>query len=247
MSVDRYREAIDNGAAQPYVGKSLPRTEWRTGDVLLGGRTEVIKALLDEGCGGEQEQGGEKEKTTGWEVLLGIARDESQQVGKGTVGEAWYEHIHGPAGWRAVGRMALAFYLLVNTIMAVPGLLQPDAAGGGLVAWKRWNEMRWWFRDPIGTGNAHMLPHEEFWRAVGLPEECFQYSCTTIELASVDLFKDMARVQDYLKHCWRLMYGYDMLMRECGMEPDWADLLTRSFYERGVELDVEKIKSYSSK
>ena len=38
---------------------------------------------------------------------------------------------------------------------------------------------------------------------------------------------DMEAMRDYLKTLFALMYRYDVLMRECGMDPKWEEELAR--------------------
>ena len=233
MSVDRYREALDAG--------DLPMRKWLHGDgpvpviyASFEAGADVTKALLDEGCGGEQ-RGGEEEM--GWEILLRMVREEKRMGAGMVLGSVTYGQSH-QQGWRVVGEMALEGYMLVNTIMDVPGLMQDE---GGVVAWKRWDRIRSWCHCFAKDNNTQMLPHAEFWRAVGvLEEDCFS-EVNDEKMASVDLFQDMDRVQEYLKKCWRLMYGCDLLMKECGIDPDWAGLLSRQFM---MKLDESKIKTY---
>ena len=38
---------------------------------------------------------------------------------------------------------------------------------------------------------------------------------------------DMEAMREYLKNLFALMYRYDVLMRECGMDPKWEEELSR--------------------
>lgn len=279
LSVDEYREALRDA-------RVLPLGSWvhgyRSGledfenlesfsDFENVGKfakfelgADLTKALLDEGCRGE-ERGGE-EKENGWESLLGLAHDEKPKYTRGEggaerggagliLGSITYGQSH-QQGWKAVGEMALESYLLLNIIMAVPSLSSPPPpadnnnknnsnTGFTSALWKRWTPLKTWCRSFAKDNNTQTLPHVEFWRAVGvLSEDCFSEITDKKKWAAVDLFRDMGRVQEYLKKCWRLMYGCDLLMRECGVDPDWGRVLARflGVIGGGVRVDEGRIR-----
>ncbi|KAH9477184.1 Gramillins biosynthetic cluster protein [Psilocybe cubensis] len=75
---------------------------------------------------------------------------------------------------------------------------------------------------------AQQVTHQEFLRECGVlqggtswvPEETYVHS-------------DYARLQRYLKKLFELMYRYDMLLAECGAEPEWDIELAYQFPLRG--------------
>lgn len=244
MSVEGYREARLDGRVMP-LGNWLHGYESVLEDRSFEAGADMTKALLDEGCRGEGRGAGgkeEKEEETAWGILLRMARSE-KQMGAGArmvLGSVSYGQSH-QQGWKTVGWMALEGYMLLNTIMAVPGLMQDDKAG--VAMWKRWNRIRRWCRSFTMDNNTQTLPHAQFWRAVGvMREDCFLEINDGI-MASADLFQDMDRVQEYSKKCWRLMYGCDLLMKECGIDPDWAGQLPWLLGDlAGMKLDEAKIR-----
>lgn len=219
---------------------------------------DLTKAL-DEGCKGEER--GEEEEENGWEILVRMVRDEKHQQTGGEeeetaagliLGSITYGQSH-QQGWKAVGEMALEGYLLLNVIMAVPGLNSPSpppddnhmSFTSTLSLYKRWTPLKTWCRFFSKDNNTQTLPHEEFWRAVGvLSEDCFSEVTDKEKWARMDLFRDMDLVQRYLKKCWRLMYGCDLLMRECGVDPDWERVLVRVLggLAGGMRVDEGRIR-----
>lgn len=262
LSVEGYREVLRDARVLPLDGwvhgyRSLAMDESieNIGNIGKFAQFEVgadlTKALLDEGCRGEG-RGGEEEN--GWEILLRMVRDEKHEDtgregggGAGLIlGSISYGQSH-QQGWKAVGEMALEGYLLLNIIMAVPDLnsTPPAEDKTGVALWKQWDPLKTWCRSFAKDNNTQTLPHAEFWRAVGvLSEDC----CSKVndkKMAAVDLFQDMDRVQGYLKKCWRLMYGCDLLMRECGVDPAWGRVLAMGLGDLGggVRIDEGKIRT----
>jgi hypothetical protein len=75
------------------------------------------------------------------------------------------------------------------------------------------------------------LPHRRFWRPL-LDDEVFNKPSTervpkpgeTDPLAS-----NRPAIKNYVKMCFELLYRYNMLMQECGVEFNWERLIPPSF------------------
>jgi hypothetical protein len=60
-----------------------------------------------------------------------------------------------------------------------------------------------------GDYDAHNLPHRMFFR-------------TRREMpADFDPRADLSALKEYLSACFEMLYRYDMLLSECGVDPKW--------------------------
>ncbi|KAJ6626857.1 hypothetical protein B0H10DRAFT_1870269 [Mycena sp. CBHHK59/15] len=113
-------------------------------------------------------------------------------------------------GWDHVKFYALQAYLFFNVVLS-----QPDLCVGGQYRSMRsyrsvlYNVTSW------GDYDAQSFPHREF---LGTPQH---------GEGGEDLLNDMEKLQQYLKKCFELLYRYDMLARECGVDPDWESSIVR--------------------
>ncbi|KAJ7655243.1 hypothetical protein DFH06DRAFT_495919 [Mycena polygramma] len=109
-------------------------------------------------------------------------------------------------GWDHSMHWALDAYIFFNVLLS-----QPELHADG--RYKSMRSYQW-----IGRGltasmdyDAQSYPHREFF-------------CGALEGRVPDDFDplgDLDQLQDYLKMCFRLLYRYDMLARECGRSLDW--------------------------
>lgn len=72
-----------------------------------------------------------------------------------------------------------------------------------------------------GTFSAHAIPHVRFLEEYS----AFTYTETGL-CASQIVHGNYGALQDYLKTLFALMYRYDVLMRECGLDSKWEKELT---------------------
>ena len=108
-------------------------------------------------------------------------------------------------GFDYVASTALVAYIFFNVLEAIP-------------AASNWLELQS-YRKALyiltcsGDYDAHTLPHRIFFhtnanRHNGKPYE-------------FDPKADLSALKEYLKMCFAMLYQYDMLVRECGLDPMW--------------------------
>jgi hypothetical protein len=64
-----------------------------------------------------------------------------------------------------------------------------------------------------GDYDAHTLPHRMFFRTGDQARRG--------EARDFDPRADFSALKDYLKWCFAILYKYDMLLKECGLDPNW--------------------------
>ncbi|KAF9459795.1 hypothetical protein BDZ94DRAFT_987331 [Collybia nuda] len=77
---------------------------------------------------------------------------------------------------------------------------------------------------------AQQLPHRAF----------FGWSNQRLPPARVQVHGDLNRLQEYLKELFRLLYQYDIVIRECGVDPEWESVIISAFrYDvfRGLKIN----------
>ncbi|CAA7269994.1 unnamed protein product [Cyclocybe aegerita] len=78
---------------------------------------------------------------------------------------------------------------------------------------------------------AQQIPHLNFLKACGVLDENGHYKAVKRNLDShtrnwgeeVLVHKDYGRLKEYMKTLFEQMYRYDVLMRECGLDPKWEE------------------------
>jgi hypothetical protein len=106
---------------------------------------------------------------------------------------------------------ALTAYVFFNVLLSKPELLADD----------RYKVMSSCVIQDLTSGrdyDAQSLAHREFlwgrqeWRN---------------DIEAIDPFEDMDKLHEYLKMCFRLLYRYDTLVRECGQDLDWEGIVAQ--------------------
>jgi len=46
------------------------------------------------------------------------------------------------------------------------------------------------------------------------------------DVRSIDIHDDLPQLREYLKKLFSLLYRYDVVMRECGLDPKWEEEVT---------------------
>ncbi|KAJ7124747.1 hypothetical protein C8R43DRAFT_1030628 [Mycena crocata] len=115
-------------------------------------------------------------------------------------------------GWDHVGDWALDAYIFFNVLLSKPEL----HANGRYKSMQSYRLVNWL---TCSTDyDAQCFPHREF----------FWGSSETHASVPVDKLEplvDVNKLHEYLKTCFRLLYRYDMLARECGQRVDWEDMV----------------------
>ncbi|KAJ7139715.1 hypothetical protein C8R44DRAFT_605225 [Mycena epipterygia] len=119
-------------------------------------------------------------------------------------------------GWDHVAQWALEAYIFFNVLLSMPELLADGR-------YKSMNSYREVIGLVTGSGDydAQSLPHREFfWGAMD----------TWVPTDAVDPLADTNKLHEYLKMCFRLLYRYDVLARECGLEQhlDWEGIVAQT-------------------
>ncbi|RXW11181.1 hypothetical protein EST38_g14674 [Candolleomyces aberdarensis] len=147
---------------------------------------------------------------------------------------SWGHHF----GWSRVMESALRAYILLNLIFAVSS--ESDKAHNELMVKDGYREIglyKGMIRGETRSMDypAQQVPHKRFWEA------CRDIKATSLSGSSslpgssnstkaggrlsedfVPLMHlDMHHLDKYLKLNFALLYKYDMVLRECGMEPEW--------------------------
>ncbi|KDR65864.1 hypothetical protein GALMADRAFT_260068 [Galerina marginata CBS 339.88] len=82
---------------------------------------------------------------------------------------------------------------------------------------------------------AQQIPHQKFLEECGVFQQNrfrWVYGDKWEESENV-IHKDYGRLQEYLKTLFALMYRYDVLVRECGLVPEWEDEMVLQWPLRG--------------
>ncbi|KAJ6514541.1 hypothetical protein DFH09DRAFT_1049223 [Mycena vulgaris] len=109
-------------------------------------------------------------------------------------------------GWDHVLQWALEPYIFFNVLLSKPELLADDRYKS-MFSYHRVIEV------VTGSGdyNAQSFPHREF----------FWGGLERAPTDTIDPLGDTNKLHEYLKMCFRMLYRYDMLARECGRKVDW--------------------------
>ncbi|KAF8072046.1 hypothetical protein FPV67DRAFT_1447486 [Lyophyllum atratum] len=133
---------------------------------------------------------------------------------------SWGHHF----GFSRVMESALQAYVLLN-LFAAAGLLE---RGEYLETW----EYKLMVRTSTQSMDypAQQLPHREYLKA--LPKD----TASTMP----EVHRDFARLQEYLKTIFCLLYRYDVVVRECGLDPQWEGEIVGLFeYDIGTGVRIE--------
>ncbi|PPQ81432.1 hypothetical protein CVT26_007480 [Gymnopilus dilepis] len=162
------------------------------------------------------------------ETLLMLAQHPSIPLGD-LHNLSWGHHF----GFSRVGESAARAYLFFNCAEAV-GILE-----SGEYALTR---DYYFLLQEIGASMdypAQQIPHVNFLRECGILSEGDSRCYGPKEDANKSfVHTDYRRLQEYLKELFALMYRYDMLVRECGLDANWeGELSNREPIRQHAKLD----------
>ena len=176
--------------------KSVVQSRYDTGDAELA---DVVKVLLYE---------------NEMETLLMLAQHPLVPIN--TLNHlSWGHHF----GFSRVMESALRSYMFFNTVAAT------DILENGV--YMTLPEYRSIIRETTFSMDypAQQIPHRLFFQQCGMKLD--SYRNTTIESVGRDMavHGDYGRLREHLKLLFALMYRYDTLLRECGLDPKWESQL----------------------
>ncbi|KAJ7693620.1 hypothetical protein B0H17DRAFT_981469 [Mycena rosella] len=117
-------------------------------------------------------------------------------------------------GWDHIMDWALRPYLFFNILLSKPELIA-DGRYKSMISYT--HAIR--FATGSGDYDAQAFPHREFF---------FGATDTWLAADAVDPLGDADKLHEYLKMCFRMLYRYDMLARECGRYLDWEGTVART-------------------
>ena len=134
---------------------------------------------------------------------------------------SWGHHF----GFSRVMESALQSYMFFNTIAAM------DILENGV--YMTIPEYRSIIRETTFPMDfpAQQIPHRLFFQKCGLKLNTYTYESVGRDLA---VHGDYGRLREHLKLLFALLYRYDMLLRECGLDPKWESQLLYVFPLRWV-------------
>jgi hypothetical protein len=122
---------------------------------------------------------------------------------------------YGDLGWDHIMDLALEAYIFFNVLLSKPEL----HAGG---RYKSMSSYQHVVCKLTGNSVAQSFPHREFFLGTAGREGVAD------GMDSIDPLRDLNKLHEYLKTCFRLLYQYDMLARECGRSVDWEQNVTHT-------------------
>ena len=198
--LDKYPEYLNrrNQRIEHWIARAAPNGRFGTGH---GDLADVVKVLLYENQ---------------MEALLMLAQHPSIPLANLHY-LSWGHHF----GFSRVRESAARAYLFFNCAEAV-GILE-----SGEYALTR---DYYFLLQEIGISMDHpaqQIPHVNFLRECGILSEGDSRCYGPKEDANKSfVHTDYRRLQEYLKELFALMYRYDMLVRECGLDPNWEKELS---------------------
>ena len=149
---------------------------------------------------------------------------------------------------------ALRTYVLFNLIVAA-GTLGGESGKGGAESllqrgdYTKMQSYAYAYRDETQSmdHDAQQVPHRKFWKMAREADEAARGGLraeggTNLRKEEDDpplMHLDSPKLKEYLKLNFALLYRYDMVVRECGLDPEWEReivFLLRSMV-RGFEVD----------
>ncbi|KAJ2912780.1 hypothetical protein MD484_g7637, partial [Candolleomyces efflorescens] len=185
------------------------------------------------------------------ETLLMLANHPSITLGA-LHSLSWGHHF----GWSRVMESALRAYLLLNLIFALSS--DSDKTHEDLMVKGGYREVgsyKRMIRDETWGMDfpAQQIPHQRFWKgcrdievafSAAAPSSLESSSSKPIGASGDDdgiplMHLDMSHLDEYLKLNFALLYKYDMVLRECGREPEWENEVTglMGLWVKGVEME----------
>ncbi|KAJ7462804.1 hypothetical protein B0H11DRAFT_97919 [Mycena galericulata] len=130
-------------------------------------------------------------------------------------------------GWNHAMHWALDAYIFFNVLLSKPEL-HKNGRYKSMQSYKQVVSML------VGSGDydAQSFPHREFFWG-GLE--------SYVPIDDFDPLGDANKLHEYLKTCFRLLYQYDMLARECGVRLDWEGSIAQAV-QRMWKLKVDYIE-----
>lgn len=125
-------------------------------------------------------------------------------------------------GWDRLQEYALQAYIFFNVIASKPELME-----GG--KYKEMESYEYVVNHLTAScdGDAQTIPHREFLLqpvAGNTRQEELDRAMNKPPIKThgfIEVFEDLELLQEYLKKLFSLLYRYDMLARECGLDPKW--------------------------
>jgi len=137
---------------------------------------------------------------------------------------SWGHHF----GFSRVMELALQSYMFFNAVVAT------DILEDGV--YMALPEYRSIIRETTFSMDypAQQIPHQLFFQQCGMTLDGYQSMTIANVGRDMVMHRDYGRPREHLKLLFALMYWYDALLRECGLDPEWDSQLVYSFPLRGV-------------
>ncbi|KAJ3531789.1 hypothetical protein NMY22_g8010 [Coprinellus aureogranulatus] len=250
--LDDERQKIETWIQRAHREVAPPRENHRY-STSHGDLADVVKVLFAEAVDKESDA---PTRTAGVETLLTLANHPEIPLGT-MVQLSWGHHF----GWSRVMESALRTYVLFNLIIAVgtqggnPRIDAQRGGGIGLLESGAYREMQFYsftYRTETQSidYDAQQIPHRKFWEDAGAAEQDSTIGGANCERRGKNtmynnrqpplMHLDALKLKEYLKLNFALLYMYDMIARECGMDPDWRGEITLLLNEmiQGLTVDT---------
>jgi hypothetical protein len=138
-------------------------------------------------------------------------------------------------GFQRVKELAVSAYLFFNSAEAT-GVLDD----GRYTQWHGYpNLLRELAISATSMDNpAHLIPHREFFRSCGVVLQ--SYIPPGASVNDIYVHQNRELLKEYVKTLFSFMYRYDVIVRECGLEPCWEK-------EIGFTYPINQILKFESK
>ncbi|TEB20454.1 hypothetical protein FA13DRAFT_1644620 [Coprinellus micaceus] len=209
--LDGRRQRIENWIERAHRGEASASSQ-RTYSTSHADLADVVKILFAEAS---------------METLLMLANHPEIPLGN-LVQLSWGHHF----GWSRVMESALRTYLLFNLILAVG--TSGGQSGEGMLRRGDYTKMesyQYAYRDETWSmdHDAQQVPHRKFWKGAREADEAARDELDGEGGQGPHLGKgdppqmhlDITKLKEYLKTDFALLYQYDMIIRECGLDPEW--------------------------
>lgn len=128
-------------------------------------------------------------------------------------------------GWNRLQDYALQAYIFFSIIASKPELIE-----GG--KYEEMESYKYVVNHLTNTcdGDGQTIPHREFLLRPIAGKTVQEVSDMTMDEAFIEVFEDLELVQENLKKIFSLLYRYEMLVRECGLDPHWEREISRTMW-----------------
>ncbi|KAF8213545.1 hypothetical protein K438DRAFT_1099582 [Mycena galopus ATCC 62051] len=136
-------------------------------------------------------------------------------------------------GWDHAVYWALESYIVFNVLLSKPELIADGR-------YKSMRSYQYVVRQSMASHDydAQSFPHREFF--------CGSIDHNERQFDDIDPFADANKLHEYLKMCFRMLYRYDILARECGVSVDWEGNVTyivgKAWNTKSDNIEIEKDK-----